>query len=252
MKVLLRPDIIEFDVDKDDGGDAVNKSPKVIAVSNRGGSASALLQTVMGGSATLSLDMVPSTFAVSPTPTATAPVPLEKGQLSKASYVQAMWFQDTRKQPSREEISRSIEALIDEAPEQAEEHEEGTQPVSLLVGEIKESARHDTSNQLVHAVQLCSYLAPRTLVSGLGIRYHPSDLRGKRCVVVTNVPLRDGRGILSEGIMLCDSQGALLSPPHDAKIGARLKVTGKKSVLKQLELSNQGYAVCTSTLAMDE
>ena len=58
-----------------------------------------------------------------------------------------------------------------------------------------------------------------SILSGIGKVYTPEQMKGKKVVVVTNLPPREMKGLLSEGMIICaeDEQGnlSLISPEKD-------------------------------------
>ena len=51
----------------------------------------------------------------------------------------------------------------------------------------------------------------RTVVSGIAKYYTPEEMVGKRVVLVCNLKPRNMRGIISEGMILCASEGDKLT-----------------------------------------
>ena len=58
-----------------------------------------------------------------------------------------------------------------------------------------------------------------SILSGIGKIYTPEQMKGKKVIVVTNLPPREMKGLLSEGMIICaeDEQGnlSLISPEKD-------------------------------------
>ena len=58
-----------------------------------------------------------------------------------------------------------------------------------------------------------------SILSGIGKVYSPEQMKGKKVVVVTNLPPREMKGFMSEGMIVCaeDEIGniSLLSPEKD-------------------------------------
>ena len=78
--------------------------------------------------------------------------------------------------------------------------------VDLRVGEVLECEEHpDSDKLLVSKVQVGPEV--RTIVSGLRPQYKPSDLIGKKVVVVVNLKPAKLRGIVSEGMLLVAEDG---------------------------------------------
>lgn len=63
-------------------------------------------------------------------------------------------------------------------------------------------------------------------LSGIGKHYTPEKLIGKRVVVVTNLPPREMKGLISEGMILCaeDSLGnlSILTPEKPLTDGSNI------------------------------
>ena len=65
----------------------------------------------------------------------------------------------------------------------------------------------------------------RTVVSGIAKHYTPEETVGKRVVLVSNLKPRSMRGIMSEGMILCASDGdklVLVSPEAAINSGAEV------------------------------
>lgn len=78
--------------------------------------------------------------------------------------------------------------------------------VSLKVGEILECKRHENADKLlVSKIKIGSEI--RQIVSGIAKYYDPSDLVGKKVIVVTNLKPIKIRGVESFGMVLCASNG---------------------------------------------
>jgi methionyl-tRNA synthetase len=98
--------------------------------------------------------------------------------------------------------------------------------VQMKVGEILECEKVPKADKL-----LCSKVKigdeVRTIVSGIAKFYKPEDMVGRKVVVVTNLPPRKMRGIVSEGMLLCafsddDSKLTLLTVSEDMESGAEI------------------------------
>ena len=76
--------------------------------------------------------------------------------------------------------------------------------VSLKIGEIVKSERHPNAEKLlVSQIKIGSEV--RQIVSGIAKYYNPSDLIGKKVIVVTNLKPVKIRGVESFGMVLCAS-----------------------------------------------
>lgn len=138
-----------------------------------------------------------------------------------------------------EELSKNIAAMIgdDATPEDQRAIEENAK-ISLLVGEVVHTTQQNGGSGLVHSVKLSNICSPRTIVSG-PLSVDPQQLRGKKVIVVTNLPLRDTGGVMSEGMLLC-SDGVLVDAGA-SKVGTRVKLLGSSPLLSHLEFSEAGY-----------
>ena len=65
-----------------------------------------------------------------------------------------------------------------------------------------------------------------SVLSGIAKYYTPEEMVGKRVVVVTNLPPREMKGLLSEGMIVCaeapDGTLSLVSPEKDLPDGSTL------------------------------
>lgn len=78
--------------------------------------------------------------------------------------------------------------------------------VDLRVGQVLECVEHpDSDKLLISKVQVGPEI--RTIVSGLHPQFKPSDLIGKKVVVVVNLKPAKLRGVMSEGMLLVAEDG---------------------------------------------
>lgn len=76
--------------------------------------------------------------------------------------------------------------------------------IELKVGVVLESKYHENANKLlVSKVDVGGEV--RTIVSGIANFYSPTDIIGKKVIVVTNLAKATIRGVVSEGMILCAS-----------------------------------------------
>ena len=65
-----------------------------------------------------------------------------------------------------------------------------------------------------------------SVLSGIAGHYSPEEMVGKKVIVVTNLPPREMKGILSEGMIVCaeapDGSLSLVSPERDVPDGSPL------------------------------
>lgn len=116
-----------------------------------------------------------------------------------------------------------------EEPEEEEKTPEITiddfAKVELKTGVVLESANVEGAKKLlVSKIKIGSEI--RQIVSGIAEYYKPEELVGKKVVVVTNLKPVKLRGVLSEGMILCASQGkklCIVSPDGDIDDGAEVR-----------------------------
>ncbi len=135
----------------------------------------------------------------------------------------------------RKAAAQPVTVNVEEKKEEAKEEEVKEVPpctiddfckVQMKVGEILECEKVPKADKL-----LCSKVKigdeVRTIVSGIAKFYKPEDMVGRKVVVVTNLPPRKMRGIVSEGMLLCafsddDSKLTLLTVSEDMESGAEI------------------------------
>ena len=65
-----------------------------------------------------------------------------------------------------------------------------------------------------------------SILSGIAKHYTPEEMVGKRVIVVTNLPPREMKGIMSEGMIVCaqspDGKLSIVSPERDVPNGSLL------------------------------
>lgn len=115
-----------------------------------------------------------------------------------------------------------VEAKLD-VPEMKENIDYDTfAKTDLRVGLILEAEEVPKSKKLVK-MKVDIGLEVRTILGGIKEAYAPSELVGRRVVVVANLAPRAMMGIESHGMLLCASDNAskpyLIAPPEDAKPG---------------------------------
>lgn len=110
----------------------------------------------------------------------------------------------------RLDISKELESVNKAKEEQKKEEKIGEitiddfAKVSLKVGEIVESKIHENADKLlVSMVKIGDEV--RQIVSGIAKYYNPTDIIGKKVVVVTNLKPVKIRGVESFGMLLCAS-----------------------------------------------
>ena len=98
--------------------------------------------------------------------------------------------------------------------------------IELKVGKVISCEKVPKADKL-----LCSKVdlgegEPRTIVSGIAKWYTPEEMVGKSVVVVANLKPAKLRGIMSEGMLLCASQGddlALITPEKPMTAGSEVR-----------------------------
>lgn len=92
--------------------------------------------------------------------------------------------------------------------------------LDLRVGEIVEVANHPDANSLyVSKINLGDESGPRTVVSGLVKYFQPSELLGKKVLVLCNLKPSKLRGVLSEGMVLTS-----VIPSNDAESTSKIEL----------------------------
>lgn len=97
--------------------------------------------------------------------------------------------------------------------------------VNLKVGQILECEKVEGADKLLKSkIKIGDEV--RTIVSGIAKHYAPEDMVGKKVVVVTNLPPRKMRGVMSEGMILAASDESgilnLLTVDGDIENGAEI------------------------------
>jgi len=128
---------------------------------------------------------------------------------------------------------KEVEEDLFKPAEEVKEEEEKTPEISiddfakveLKTGIVLESAPVEGAKKLlVSKIKIGSEV--RQIVSGIAEYYKPEELVGKKVVVVTNLKPVKLRGVLSEGMILCASQGkklSIVSPEGDIDDGAEVR-----------------------------
>ena len=96
--------------------------------------------------------------------------------------------------------------------------------VQLKVGEVVECEAVPKSKLLHSKVKVGNKFF--SILSGIGKQYTPEQMIGKKVVLVTNLPPREMKGFMSEGMIICaeDEQGnlSLLSPERPIADGSNI------------------------------
>lgn len=126
-------------------------------------------------------------------------------------------------------------AAIQEAQRRAYEAEQPKEPdpqitiddfakIKIKVGEVIACEAVKKSKLLHETVKIGS--ETRSILSGISAYYTPEEMVGKKVLVVTNLPPRTMKGIISEGMILCaedkDGRVVLVSPEKDVESGSEI------------------------------
>ncbi len=102
------------------------------------------------------------------------------------------------------------------------------QKLDLRVAKILKAEEIEGADKLYKlSVDLGKELGKRTLVAGIKPYYKPEELKGKSCVVFTNLEPRKLKGIESQGMLLAAGSKEediciLISPEKNAKSGLKI------------------------------
>jgi methionyl-tRNA synthetase len=99
--------------------------------------------------------------------------------------------------------------------------------VDLRVGQVLTAQPVKNSTKLMHMTVDIGEPQPRTIVAGIAEAYGPSDLLGRKVVIVANLQPRKLKGIESQGMIVAasvnDGKPVLAGFAEDIPVGARLK-----------------------------
>lgn len=99
--------------------------------------------------------------------------------------------------------------------------------IDLRVGKIISVKPHPNAEKLI-LLEIDLGKEKRTLVAGIKQYYKESELKGKQCVVFTNLEPKELRGVKSEGMILAavnddKSKVVLIAPEKSAELGSRVE-----------------------------
>ena len=98
--------------------------------------------------------------------------------------------------------------------------------LDVRVGEILEAKKVKKADKLLELL-VDTGLDKRTIVSGIAKQFNPEELIGKKVSVLMNLPPRNLRGVVSNGMILMaeDNNGTLnfISPGDDMEVGAEIR-----------------------------
>jgi len=96
----------------------------------------------------------------------------------------------------------------------------------MVVAQVLEAEKVEKADKLLK-LKIDTGGDIRTLVAGVAIHYQPSELIGKKIIIIRNLKPAQVRGILSQGMILAASgpDGRPYIPilPEDTPVGAILK-----------------------------
>ena len=103
------------------------------------------------------------------------------------------------------------------------------QKLDLCVGKILKAEDIESADKLYRlSVDLGKQLGKRTLVAGIKPYYTKEQLKGKQCVIFTNLEPRTLKGIKSQGMLLAsvnedESKVFLLQPDGKIEEGSKIR-----------------------------
>ncbi|MBQ7033393.1 MAG: methionine--tRNA ligase [Clostridia bacterium] len=141
-------------------------------------------------------------------------------------------FQRIDEAKKLEEITKEVEEAKKQAAKEVKKEEKVSEitiddfaKIELKVGEVMDSKPVEGADKLlVSQIKIGNEV--RQIVSGIAKYYNPSDLIGKKVVVVTNLKPVKLRGVLSEGMILAASDGkdlSLIAPDKDFESGSQVR-----------------------------
>jgi tRNA-binding protein len=99
--------------------------------------------------------------------------------------------------------------------------------MDLRVAEIKSVEDHpDADKLLVLKIDVGDGIEDRQLVAGIKGHYSPSELVGKKIIIVNNLTPAVLRGVESQGMLLAAQDGqniVVLGPEKDVRAGAQVR-----------------------------
>lgn len=99
------------------------------------------------------------------------------------------------------------------------------QKLDLRVAKIIDVKQHPNADKL-YLLDVDLGNEKRQLVAGLKQHYKPEELKGKLCVIFTNLEPATIRGIKSEGMILAADSGEkviIIAPEKDIKLGSKIR-----------------------------
>ena len=101
------------------------------------------------------------------------------------------------------------------------------QKLDLRIGHIISASEVQGADKLIHLEVDVGEERPRSIVAGMKQYYHPSEMVGRRIVVLINLEPRKMRGLTSDGMLLAASTAGyetvrLLCVDGDMPPGSRI------------------------------
>lgn len=105
--------------------------------------------------------------------------------------------------------------------------------LEIKIGQIRDIIHHpDAESLYVERIEL-GEAEPRTIVSGLAKYMTLEELKGRKVLVLCNLPAKPLRGIASNGMLLASANAegglALVEPPAEASVGEVISFSGIES-----------------------
>ena len=101
--------------------------------------------------------------------------------------------------------------------------------LDLRVGKILKVEDIEGADKLYKlSIDLGKEIGKRTLAAGLKPYYKPAELKGKTCIIFTNLQPRMLKGVESQGMLLAavsldEKEVHLLQPDSDIEVGSRVR-----------------------------
>lgn len=113
-------------------------------------------------------------------------------------------------------------------PEESVIEYEDFAKLDIRIGVVERAERVEGTEKLLKLViDLGAQLGKRQVVAGVGKRYSPEELVGKKVVVLTNLKPKKIRGVVSQGMILAAGCGegeepSLLVPDKEVQPGSKV------------------------------
>ena len=93
--------------------------------------------------------------------------------------------------------------------------------LDLRVAEVIEAERVEGTRLLKLVVDV-GELGKRQIIAGIGDKYGPDDMKGKKIIIIANLKPKKIRGLISQGMMLATEEKIPLTPSEEAKNGSKI------------------------------